>query len=70
MKPSEKSKGMEDQIDILSFELFGRSRTHSIKNNVCVSCGKPAMKFKDKLSEKEFSISGLCQTCQSSIWGD
>ena len=36
----------------------------------CPSCGKPIddMKFKDALSEKEFEISGLCQSCQDEVF--
>lgn len=26
-------------------------------------------KIKDKISEKEFLISGICQKCQDKIWG-
>lgn len=32
-------------------------------------CGKPVTAFDDALSAREFQISGLCQTCQDSIFG-
>ena len=35
-----------------------------VKSNSCTWCGKEDVKFKDKLSETEYQISGLCQTCQ------
>ena len=45
------------------------SRTDAIKNNICVFCGEPASVFKDELSKREFSISGLCQNCQNKVFG-
>ena len=34
----------------------------------CVSCGCHADWFKDDLSAKEYTISGLCQQCQDDIF--
>lgn len=39
----------------------------------CATCGcdEPEKKgFKDKLSQKEFSISGMCQDCQDSVFAE
>ena len=36
----------------------------SDKKYFCKWCGKEVKGFKDKLSAKEFRISGLCQECQ------
>lgn len=52
-----------------AFTLFGRSRTLAIAGKACVKCGEPAVEFKDELSRKEYSISGLCQRCQDDIFG-
>jgi uncharacterized CHY-type Zn-finger protein len=41
----------------------------SIQNDVCVLCGKPAQDFRDALSQREFSISGMCQDCQDKTFG-
>ena len=61
MKPSDKSPAMEKLIN----GLFNINRSESITNNTCVAppigCGKPITKFRDELSRKEFTISGLCQ---------
>lgn len=35
-----------------------------VKTNKCTWCEKENVEFKDKLSEAEYQISGLCQTCQ------
>ena len=69
MKLSEKSPEMEKAINEMSQSLFGRSRTESIESGICVDCGQPAKDFRDKLSEKEYTISGLCQKCQDSVFG-
>lgn len=39
-------------------------------NFVCPMCGDKIddTKFKDKLSAREFKISGLCQKCQDEIF--
>ena len=34
------------------------------KGYICPSCQQEVSGFKDKLSKKEFQISGLCQECQ------
>jgi hypothetical protein len=61
--PSEKSPEMEDLLE----SLFGR--TSSIKSGICVSCSKEVTEFRDGLSEKEYTISGLCQICQDEVFG-
>ena len=50
--------------DNLSNQLFGRSRILAIAGKSCVSCGSTAVWFRDKISEREYQISGLCQKCQ------
>lgn len=43
------------------------------ENRKCPFCGKdmsnPEGMFRDKLSLKEFGISGLCQECQDKVFG-
>lgn len=66
-EPSSKSP----QLDQLLDNMIGR--TGAIKQNVCVDkpfgCGGPASDFRDPLSRKEYSISGLCQLCQDELFG-
>jgi hypothetical protein len=70
MKPTSKAK----EIDNLLKELFGVDRRESIINGTCIApptgCGKPIGKFKNELSKKEYTISGLCQDCQNKIFGE
>lgn len=60
----------ERPVDVIFPEI---KRQDSILNNKCINppigCGQPIISFKDKLSEKEWRISGLCQTCQDKIFG-
>lgn len=66
--PSDKSEGAEDFMK----KIFGFNRREYIKRNECVpapvGCGGPAIVFEDDLSRREFTISGLCQQCQNSIF--
>jgi hypothetical protein len=43
-----------------------------LKNNQCPMCGAEIKMtdFRDSLSLKEFTISGMCQVCQDEIFKD
>jgi hypothetical protein len=66
-EPSEKSEGMEQFLEA----NFGR--TTAITQDKCVpqpiGCGGDAVEFRDELSRREYTISGLCQECQDTIFG-
>ncbi len=62
--PSAKDPTLTEFIDNASQLMFGRTRTESIQQNVCVTCGKMATGFSDASSRKEYTISGMCQVCQ------
>lgn len=66
--PSPKTPKMERTIDAFTKQVFGRCRTDSIKEATCVSCGASVKEFKDAISRKEFTISGLCQSCQDGVF--
>ena len=40
-----------------------------IMDNRCACCAFPVTEFSDELSEKEYSISGMCQDCQDKVFG-
>ena len=61
---------MDKAKEEMAFALFGRSRTLAIAGSQCVKCGGLATDFRDELSRKEHGISGFCQTCQDSIFGE
>ncbi len=39
-----------------------------VEKGVCPTCGGPITGFKDPLSVKEYHISGMCQSCQDSVF--
>jgi len=40
------------------------------QEGLCPTCGKPVVEpFRNALSLKEFTISGMCQACQDSVFG-
>jgi hypothetical protein len=60
----------------MAMKLFGRSKVLAVAGNQCVKCGGSVvlskdggLDFRDELSEREYGISGLCQTCQDGIFG-
>lgn len=34
----------------------------------CATCGGEVGEFRDEVSRKEFTISGMCQTCQDDVF--
>lgn len=65
-EPSKKDPGITRLLE----SKFGR--TTAIRADVCVNppmgCGGPAERFRDDLSRKEYTISGLCQYCQDEVF--
>ena len=57
------------QIEAFLSTLTGVSRPKAILDNTCTWCKQPALDFKDDLSRKEYTINGLCQTCQDKTYG-
>lgn len=44
-------------------------RVKSILQDICSWCKKPIVEFRDKISEREYEISGFCQECQDEVFG-
>ena len=55
--------------EAISMDLYGRSYSLAKAGNQCVECGKPADKFRDDVSAREYKISACCQDCQDKFWG-
>jgi len=66
-EPSKKAPGIEAFLN----EISGRS--DSIKMDTCIKpplgCGLPITPFRNEISRREYTISGLCQKCQDEIFG-
>lgn len=62
--PSPKNIEVEVALEELSKKLWKRTRRESIEGDICLTCGATATEFRDELSQKEYTISGMCQKCQ------
>jgi hypothetical protein len=51
----------------LAAEMIGG--LESLDKGDCPLCHGPITEFRDRLSKKEFGISGMCQNCQDSVFG-
>ncbi len=63
--PTQKHPKIEDLLT----KITGISRQEAADKMICTWCKKPITEFRDKLSEKEFTISGFCQNCQDETFG-
>ena len=50
-------------------DLLFPDRIPKMKMHICVTCNGKVEGFRDELSQKEFLISGMCQTCQDEVFG-
>ena len=66
--PSPKADAIEDLLQ----GGFGFDRREFIKTGMCVpsplGCGQRTTGFKNELSKKEYTITGLCQNCQDTFF--
>ena len=62
-QPTSKSQPIEELLN----HMF--KRTAKIESSKCVTCESENLTFRDELSEKEYTISGMCQTCQEDFFG-
>ena len=65
MIPAEKTP----QVDGLLTTLTGKSRVTQIESSLCTTCNGKAVKFRDDLCKREYTISGMCQDCQDEVFG-
>jgi len=56
------------QIEHLIMQMTGKDRRTTIKEGHCITCEVGVTTFRDDLSRKEYTISGMCQQCQDSVF--
>ena len=57
-------------IDAIITAVMGKSRIETIEQGGCMTCdAQPPVVLRDALSEREYTISGMCQACQDSVFG-
>lgn len=63
----------DPEIDEWLTDISGDSRIKAIEEDRCINppigCGKPAKEFRNEISSREYTISGLCQDCQDRFFG-
>ena len=57
-----------NHIEQLLTSILGQSRIQAVKNRSCVDCNDTNVTFRDDESVNEYAISGLCQSCQDSVF--
>jgi len=69
MKATNKHPDIEAFLSLLIDSPLTREET--ISQGICAGCGHDVLdtSFRDPLSFKEFTISGLCQKCQDEVFG-
>lgn len=60
------------EIDAVIKDVLGINRVESIQSDKCVFGTPPhdAKEFRNEISRKEYTISGMCQECQDLIFGE
>jgi hypothetical protein len=71
MKATNKAPEIEAFLSLLVNSHSSLTREETIEQGICASCEGDVLNtsFRDELSFKEFTISGLCQTCQDEVFG-
>lgn len=64
---NEKSDEMNMILENMS-RLIGNPRSVAFSKKICVICGGDAKDFTSELSKKEYTLSGMCQSCQDSFF--
>jgi hypothetical protein len=57
------------EIEAMLSKLTGVSRVGAVAEASCVTCACAATSFRDEMSRKEYTISGMCQPCQDDVFG-
>jgi hypothetical protein len=57
-------------IESLISRIAGGSRPQTIRSRACMLCKDPDTNFRNSRSEREYTISGMCQKCQDRMFGE
>jgi hypothetical protein len=65
------SKPFENKTEEMkqAIEVAFPGTANLIANKKCPCCKSDIGPFRDALSKKEYSISGMCQSCQDAVFG-
>ena len=63
-----RNEATQNMLDSIAKDVFGRTQDEAQDKQICIFCGGDASEFKNDISRKEYSISGMCQKCQDEIF--
>jgi hypothetical protein len=63
-KPASKSPAIEEFLE------KAEGRTTAINGRMCIICHLTVKGFRNKKSEEEYTLSGICQECQDTLFDD
>jgi hypothetical protein len=66
---SEKTPELRQAIDAIMEPILGNKPSDMIAQARCPCCTAYLTPFRDKLSKREYEISGMCQACQDKVFG-
>ena len=65
MKATQKNPALDAFLSMIT----GKNRPDTVAIGHCTTCDGEAVSFRDEQSEREYMISGMCQSCQDDIFG-
>ena len=67
---AKKNTALNKFKDATAIDIFGRTKAEALENFTCVWCDERQSlhSFRDQKSEKEYTITGMCQACQDKIY--
>lgn len=73
IQPSQKSEKVDRFLELLAAQIAPdkthKPRVQTINDRQCMTCANPDLNFRDELSLKEYTISGMCMSCQDEFFG-
>ena len=68
-KPKESRQPAPKNKEVKQFLDDTLGRTEKIKYSLCVTCSATEVRFRNEISRKEYTLSGMCQKCQDDFFG-
>jgi len=68
-KPKESHQPAPKNKEVKQFLDDTLGRTEKIKSSLCVTCSATEVRFRNEISRKEYTLSGMCQKCQDDFFG-
>ena len=67
---ADKAPNMQNFLNQMARQMYGRTVSESLKQGICVQCAKPAVPALTPQHLAEYHISAMCSTCQDEVFED